>query len=138
MDDEETNSLIAWKKVANSEVEVALVTLLFVPESKVEKKFVVVAAVPVAFWKVKFCKVVEPVRRSEEKDTEEVEMSEPTVNCPIDEEETNSLMARNMVANSEVEVALVSVLLVAKRAVVDALVVVALSAMKVEEAKNAV
>ena len=41
-------------------VEVELVKFAFVPETIVEKKLVVVADVPVAFWKVKFWRVVEP------------------------------------------------------------------------------
>ena len=46
-----------FARVANPEV------LRVVPKILVEKKFVVVAAEPVAFAKVKFCRVEEPIER---------------------------------------------------------------------------
>ena len=87
MEDEEMNSLMALNIVAKRFEVVAFVTLLLVPERRVEKKFVVVAAVPVAFTKVKFWRVEEPVTKRFENETDEVEMSEPTVSWPIDDEE---------------------------------------------------
>ncbi len=102
-------------------------------------KLVILAAVEVAFVVVEFAPEKFVAKRLVKVEVAvEVAVMTPVVSCPMEDEETNSLMARNMVANSEVEVAPVETKLVAKPAVVVAFVVVALSAMKVVEAKNAV
>ena len=49
-----------------------------VDEAVVEKRLVVVAEVPVAFWKVKFCKVVEPIT-NKSPDEFMVEVAEPPI-----------------------------------------------------------
>lgn len=55
--------LVVLAVVAKKVDEVALVTFTVVPNILVEKKFVVVAEVPVAFPKVKFWRVLEPSAR---------------------------------------------------------------------------
>jgi hypothetical protein len=129
IDEEETNSLIAWDMAVKKLVEVALLVTKLVILAAVEVELVVVAFVAEKFVAKRFTKVEVAV---------EVAVIVPVVRVPIEEEETNSLMARNMVANKEVEVALVATRLVTKPAVVVEFVEVALSAMKVEEAKKAV
>ena len=49
----------------------------------VEKKLVVVAEVPVAFWKVKFCRVVEPVTKRVEKLAEPPNTGRPSDEVPV-------------------------------------------------------
>ena len=49
-----------------------------VDEAVVEKRLGVVAEVPVAFWKVKFCKVVEPIT-NKSPDEFMVEVAEPRI-----------------------------------------------------------
>jgi len=76
---------------------VPVVPKRFVVDAVVAKKFVVVAAVPVAFWKLKFCSVEEPVASIV-----------PALNVPIEASVEKKLVVLATEAKSAVEVAAVA------------------------------